>query len=60
MILLTCLRNTHWCETANAWHVQHFWEDEEKWSLERALSDAGLEQFGKTFSYLAGEKMDWK
>jgi hypothetical protein len=42
------------------WHVQHFWEDEEKWSLERALSDEGLAQFKKTFSYLAGEKIDWK
>ena len=42
------------------WHVQHFWEDEEKWSLERALSDEGLAKFEKTFSYLAGEKMDWR
>jgi hypothetical protein len=42
------------------WHVQHFWEDEEKWSLGRALSEEGLAKFEKTFSYLAGEKMDWK
>ncbi len=42
------------------WHVQHFWEDEEKWPLERALSEEGLAKFKKTFSYLAGEKIDWK
>ena len=41
------------------WHIQHFWEDEEIWSLEKAMSQEGLEKFEKTFSYLAGEKMEW-
>ncbi|MFH1633610.1 MAG: hypothetical protein ABIG63_06315 [Chloroflexota bacterium] len=41
------------------WHVQHFWEDEAKWSLARALSDEGMALFGKTFQYLVGEPIDW-
>ena len=41
------------------WHVQHFWDDVEKWSLEKALSEEGMAKFGKTFNYLAGEKIDW-
>ncbi|OQX62942.1 MAG: hypothetical protein B5M51_05620, partial [Anaerolinea sp. 4484_236] len=41
------------------WHVQHFWEDEEKWSIEKVMSEEGLKKFKKTFGYLAGEKMEW-
>jgi hypothetical protein len=42
------------------WHIQHFWEDIEKWSLERALSDHGLALFGDTFQYLVGEEIKYK
>ncbi|MCP4143303.1 MAG: glycosyltransferase family 4 protein [Chloroflexi bacterium] len=42
------------------WHVQHFWEDEEKWPLEKVMTEEGLSKFEKTFSYLAGEKIDWQ
>jgi len=42
------------------WHIQHFWEDIEKWSLERALSDQGLALFGDTFQYLVGEEIKYK
>ena len=41
------------------WHVQHFWEDEEIWSMEKVMSEEGLAKFEKTFGYLAGEKMEW-
>lgn len=41
------------------WHVQHFWDDVKKWPLERVLSDQGLELFGDTFRFLAGEPINW-
>jgi hypothetical protein len=41
------------------WHVQHFWEDVQKWPLELVLSDQGMARFGDTFRYLAGEKIHW-
>jgi hypothetical protein len=42
------------------WHVQHFWDDEAKWSIEKVMSEEGLAKFEKTFAYLAGEEMDWR
>ena len=42
------------------WHVQHFWQDLEKWSLKRALSDEGMAYFGDTFEYLIGEEIEYK
>ncbi|NOY98831.1 MAG: glycosyltransferase family 4 protein [Chloroflexi bacterium] len=42
------------------WHVQHFWDDESRWPMEKVLSEEGLSKFEKTFGYLAGEPMDWK
>ncbi len=42
------------------WHVQHFWDDVQKWPLERVLSDEGQDLFGDTFRYLAGEAIAWK
>ncbi|MBT3321977.1 MAG: hypothetical protein HN392_06790 [Anaerolineae bacterium] len=42
------------------WHVQHFWEDEAKWSLEKVMTEKGLAKFEKTFGYLAGEEMAWE
>jgi hypothetical protein len=41
------------------WHVQHFWEDEDKWPLDKALSSIGEELFGDTFDYLVGESIVW-
>ena len=41
------------------WHVQHFWEDEGKWPLEKVLSEGGLTLFGDTFRYLTGESIQW-
>jgi len=41
------------------WHVQHFWEDEELWPLEKVLSEEGLAKFGDTFRYLVGEPIEW-
>ncbi|MCJ7702664.1 MAG: hypothetical protein MUO62_13855, partial [Anaerolineales bacterium] len=42
------------------WHVQHFWEDEEKWPLKKTLSEEGLTLFGDTFRYIVGEPIEWK
>jgi len=42
------------------WHVQHFWEDIEKWSLKKTLSDEGMAYFGNTFQYLIGEEIEYK
>lgn len=42
------------------WHLLHFWDELEEWPLCKALSEEGLAQFGDTFSYLAGEPVDWK
>lgn len=41
------------------WHVQHFWESEEKWPLDKVLSDEGMNLFGDTFRYLVGESIEW-
>jgi len=41
------------------WHVQHFWEDEAIWPLEKVLSEKGMAKFGDTFRYLVGEPIEW-
>jgi hypothetical protein len=41
------------------WHVQHFGEDITEWPLERVLSEKGMQRFGRTFRYLAGEPVNW-
>jgi hypothetical protein len=41
------------------WHLLHFWNELQDWSLTRTLSQEGQAQFGDTFSYLAGEPIDW-
>jgi len=41
------------------WHVQHFWEDEKKWSLGKVLSPDGEQLFGDTFRYLVGDPIVW-
>ncbi len=41
------------------WRLMHFWKDMEIWPMSRVLSKEGQEKFGKTFGYLAGEKIEW-
>jgi hypothetical protein len=41
------------------WHLLHFWDELQDWSLGRALSPEGQALFGDTFTYLAGEPIDW-
>ncbi len=41
------------------WRLMHFWQDVEVWPLNRVLSPEGRKAFGKTFDYLAGEKIRW-
>lgn len=41
------------------WHVQHFWEDEGKWPLNKVLTGEGERLFGRTFNYLVGESIVW-
>jgi hypothetical protein len=41
------------------WHVQHFWEDEARWPLDKVLSEEGLALFGDTFRYMVGEPVQW-
>jgi len=42
------------------WRLMHFWKDMEVSPMSRVLSDEGQKEFGKTFSYLAGEPINWK
>jgi hypothetical protein len=44
---------------AYPWHLLYFWDDADQWPLERVLTEEGLGKFGKTFSYLLGEPVDW-
>ncbi|MFH1184370.1 MAG: hypothetical protein V1755_04935 [Chloroflexota bacterium] len=41
------------------WRLMHFWKDMEEWPLARVLSDEGQAAFGRTFRYLAGERITW-
>lgn len=41
------------------WHLLSFWDELEEWSVGRALSPEGLEPFGDTFRWLAGEPRRW-
>jgi hypothetical protein len=41
------------------WHVQHFWDDQVRWPLERTLSEEGMKYFGATFEYLLGKPIEW-
>lgn len=37
------------------WHLLHFWDDVEEWSLEKVMSAEGQAQFRNTFRCLVGE-----
>jgi hypothetical protein len=41
------------------WRLMHFWKDMEVSPMSRVLSDEGQKEWGKTFDYLAGEKIIW-
>lgn len=41
------------------WRLMHFWKDMEVSPMSRVLSDEGQKEFGRTFSYLAGETINW-
>jgi len=42
------------------WHVQHIWQDVERWPMVRVLSEEGQAVFGRTFEYLAGKPIQWE
>lgn len=41
------------------WRLMHFWRDIDVWPVGRVLSDEGMRAFGRTFRYLAGERIEW-
>jgi capsule polysaccharide export protein KpsC/LpsZ len=41
------------------WHLLHFWNELETWSMRRVLSAEGQAEFGDTFRYLLGEPVKW-
>jgi hypothetical protein len=41
------------------WRLMHFWKDMEVSPMSRVLSDKGQKEWGRTFDYLAGEKIVW-
>ena len=41
------------------WRLMHFWKDMEVSPMSRVLSDEGQKEWGRTFDYLAGEKIEW-
>jgi hypothetical protein len=41
------------------WHLRNFVHDIERWPIRRVLSTEGMEKFGQTFRYLAGETVKW-
>jgi hypothetical protein len=41
------------------WHVQHVWDDLEKWPLARVIGAEGRQVFGQTFQYFLGQAVQW-
>jgi hypothetical protein len=41
------------------WHLVRLWEDYQAHPMEMVLSPEGMQQFGQTFRYLTGERLDW-
>jgi hypothetical protein len=41
------------------WRLMHFWHDMDEWPIARVLSTEGEAAFGRTFRYLAGERIAW-
>ena len=41
------------------WHLVRLWEDYQVHPMEMVLGPEGIAQFGQTFRYLTGERLDW-
>jgi hypothetical protein len=41
------------------WHLVRMWEDYKGTPLKKVLNPKGLERYGETLRFLAGESMDW-
>lgn len=41
------------------WHLLHFWNELESWSVEKTLSTAGQAVFGSSFDFLLGKSRPW-
>jgi hypothetical protein len=41
------------------WHLVRMWEDYKELPLKKVLSPEGLERYGETLRFLAGDVMDW-
>jgi hypothetical protein len=41
------------------WHLVRLWDDYRNNPLPKVFSPEGLEQYGATFRYLAGEPVQW-
>jgi len=41
------------------WHLLHFWNEMESWSIEKTLSPAGQAVYGQSFAYLLGQPRSW-
>jgi len=41
------------------WHLRDFWDEIEKWDIEKVLGAEGRAMFGDVFRYLTGEQRDW-
>ncbi len=41
------------------WHLVRLWEDYQAHPMESVLSPEGMQQYGQTFRYLTGERLDW-
>jgi len=41
------------------WHLLHFWDELDTWSVDRVLSTEGQSLYGDTFHYLLGKARDW-
>lgn len=42
------------------WHLLHFWNELEEWSLSKVLSPEGQDAYGEAFRSLAGEHSSWR
>jgi len=41
------------------WHLVHMWDDYREKDLFRVFDNEGKEEYGDSFKYLVGEKLDW-
>jgi len=41
------------------WHLLHFWNELDTWSIEKVLSPAGQSEYAQSFAYLLGQPRSW-